>query len=121
MLQRQLADLPIDPRSVDRDRLLLRPEGRDDGCHGDIVERDASHLGQHRRLPGRVAEAGLTAPGLARVGVVLAVAAVGEGAVVAELPTTDASEKAAEQVDSIPVLRSPTAGLGASNLLHSRP
>ncbi|MHB8397788.1 MAG: hypothetical protein ACYDCI_02500 [Candidatus Limnocylindrales bacterium] len=48
-------------------------------------------------------------------------AAIGERAVVAELPTAHAFEQAAEQVDPIPVLRSPASGLGAPDLLHSRP
>jgi hypothetical protein len=30
MLHRQFPDLPVDPSSVDRDRLLARSEGRDD-------------------------------------------------------------------------------------------
>lgn len=47
-------------------------------------------------------------------------AAVGERAVVAELPTTHACEEAAEQVDPIPVLRSPAAGLGAPDLLPAQ-
>ncbi|MHB8671995.1 MAG: hypothetical protein ACYDAD_15795 [Acidimicrobiales bacterium] len=121
MLQRQLADLPVDPRPVDRDRLLVRPERRYDRCEGDVVEHDASDLCQHRRLPGRVAEAGLTAPGLARVGVVLAVAAIGERSVVPQLATAHAFKEAAQQVDTIPVLRSSTAGLGTSDSLHPRP
>ena len=72
-------------------------------------------------LPGLIAEAGLAAPGLARVGVELAVTAVGERAVVPEPPTTDAREQAAEEVDPVPVLRSPAPGLGAPDVLHPRP
>jgi hypothetical protein len=45
VLQRQLADLPVDPRLVDRHRLVVRPEGRDDGRHRDVVQRDAGDLG----------------------------------------------------------------------------
>jgi DNA-binding transcriptional ArsR family regulator len=37
VLQRRLTDPPIDPRSVDRDRLLFRAERHDDGCK--LVER----------------------------------------------------------------------------------
>ena len=48
----------------------------------------------------------------------LAVAAITERSVVAETSTTDALEEAAEQVDSIPVLRSTAAGLGSPDLLH---
>jgi len=68
--------------------------GSDDRRHRALVERDAGDLGQHRRLPGLVAEAGLAAPGLARVGMVLAVAAIAERPVVAEPPTADAHEQA---------------------------
>jgi hypothetical protein len=45
--------------------------------------------------------------------VVLAVAAVAERAVVPESPAADALEEAAQQVDPVPVLRSPAAGPGA--------
>ncbi|MDA8201337.1 MAG: hypothetical protein M0Z49_00965 [Chloroflexi bacterium] len=121
MLQRQLADLPIEPRAVDRDRLLVRPERRDDRGHGDVVQRDASDLGQDRPFPGLIAEASLATPGGTRVGMELAMTAIGERAIVPQLPTTDAFEEAAEQVDAIPVLGSPAAGLGAPNLLHPRP
>jgi hypothetical protein len=48
-------------------------------------------------------------------------AAVGEGAVVPQLPPAHAFEEAAQQVHAIPVLRSPAASLGASDLLHSSP
>jgi hypothetical protein len=34
VLQRQLADLPVDPGPVDRDRLPVRPEGCDDRRQG---------------------------------------------------------------------------------------
>jgi hypothetical protein len=65
VLQRELADLPLDPCAVDRDRLLVRPEGRDDRppdwpttpCATLALMAVAScALGQlegHRRLPRR--------------------------------------------------------------------
>ena len=56
MFERQLADLPVDPCPVDRDRLLGRAEGRDDRRHGHVIERDAGYLGEHRALPRRIAE-----------------------------------------------------------------
>ena len=66
VLQRHLADLPIGPRSVDRDRLLVRPERRHDRGHAGVVQGDTSDLGQHRLLPRLIAEAGLATPGSSR-------------------------------------------------------
>jgi hypothetical protein len=45
MLQRQFADLLIDPRLVDRHRLPIRPEGCDDGRQRDVGDGDAGDLG----------------------------------------------------------------------------
>jgi len=53
--------------------------------------------------------------------VLLAVAAIGERAVVPETSTTDAFEEAAQEVDAVPVLRSPAARLHAPDLLDPRP
>jgi len=78
VLEGKLTYLALDPGLVDRDRLTARPEGGDDRRDRVVVERDARDLGEDRRFPGLVAEAGLAAPRLARVGVLLAVAAVGE-------------------------------------------
>lgn len=113
VLQRRFADLPIDPCPVDRDRLVVRPECGDDRRHGDVVRRNAGDLGEDQPFPCLVAKASLPPPGLAGRCVKLAVAAVGEGAVVPELPSAHAFEEAAQQVDAIPVLGSPAAGLGA--------
>jgi hypothetical protein len=55
----------------------LRPQPRQQHIHRlRVVEHDARDLGQHR-----IAEASLATPGVARVDVLLAVAAVGERAV----------------------------------------
>ena len=62
---------------------------------------------------GLVTEAGLAAPGPARVGAVLAVAAARERPVVAEPPTADAREQAPEGVDPATVPRSPNTGRGS--------
>jgi hypothetical protein len=119
VLQRELAHLALDPGRSIATGGWFDPRAATTWRHGGVVERDAGDLGEDRRLPGLVAEAGLAAPGLARLGVELAVAAVGEcrrcGAAAA-----DALEEAAEQVDAVAV-RVPRPGLGASDVLDPRP
>ena len=111
----------IRARSIATGR-LARPEGRDD--RGDASRRRArcrptcASTGASQVC---VAEAGLAAPGLARLRVVLAVAAVGECAVVAEPSTADALEQAASRSSAVPLRRSPAAGLRAPDLLDPRP
>jgi len=51
MLQRQVTDLAIDPRSVDRDRLMVRADRGDDGGHGDVVHRNPRDLRKDRLFP----------------------------------------------------------------------
>ena len=63
MLERELADLAVDSRPVDRDRLLSRAEGRNDRCHGHVVQRDTGDLGQYGAFPRRVTEASLATAG----------------------------------------------------------
>src|SRR4051794_16333101 len=84
VLERELADLAIDPRLIDLDGLAARPEGGKDRGDGAVVQGDAGDLGKHGSLPGLVAETGLPAPRLARIGVELAVAAIGEVPIVSE-------------------------------------
>jgi hypothetical protein len=48
MLQRELADLALDPRPVARDRTGARAEAGHDGGHGRVVELDPLELRQDR-------------------------------------------------------------------------
>ena len=100
MLQRKVTNLALDPRSIDRDRLMAGSDGS---------------------FPGLITEASFLAPRLARGRMELAMTAVGEGAVIAQPASADAFEQPTQQVNVGLVLRSPTSGLGAADLLDARP
>src|SRR5689334_3223200 len=101
MLERELADLPVDPRAVDGDWTRPGTEARDDGSDRGVVELDPVELRQDRLLPHVVAQAGALAPVRTRSRVELAVAAVGERPVAPEPASADAFEQALEEVDPV--------------------
>jgi hypothetical protein len=92
VLERELADAPVDPRPLHLHRPPRRPEHRDHRRDRVVVDRDPRDLRQHRSLPDRVGDAGLAPPRLARIDVELAVAAIAERSVVADSEATDALE-----------------------------
>ena len=90
MLKGQLSHLTLDPGAVEGDGSPGSAERRDDAGDDPVVKLDPADLREHGRLPGLVGQACPGAPRLARLGMELAVASVGERPVTAEASAADA-------------------------------
>jgi hypothetical protein len=62
VIEREIAHLPVDASSVERDRPGSGSEGADDGADRLVVELEARHLGEDGLLPRLVAVPRLLAP-----------------------------------------------------------
>ena len=121
MVQREVADLALNSRAVDRNRPGCGCEGSDDRRDRAIVEVNSRHLGEDRLLPRLVAVPSLLTPRRARGRVELAVTAVGEGAVAFEAAATHAGQQTTEEVDPRALAGSAALRLGPPDVLYPRP
>jgi hypothetical protein len=121
MFESEIAHLAFDPRAIDGDGAHCWAEGCDNSGDHSVVKLDAADLSEHRLLPSLLAEPRMRAPGVARVRMELAVAAIGKRAVAADASAADAFEQPSEQVDTPSVTRTGASELGPPDILDPGP